>query len=292
MRDNMIRFYDTSGNEMYVTKEKYIETILPHNIQQSWHNSDKLYQLIVMSLTDEIYQEMIKPAKRLKAIDTIPERAYTILGIVYMKNNQLKKAEKILKKYCRKYEETGSILTNLAKVYYEMGNEALGITTLEKAIQLDPNQDNGLAWYLSILNQKYDKAYVQTVLETLCEQPEAWRPRLYLGSNKLADGQLEEGYDIFQSIIEDKHIYPESLKVIAGELGKAKLYEEALELLEPIYNIQKHDVATGLNMLNIYYHSRHYKSALILIDKLRNSGRVDLYKYLDEYREKIEREQE
>ncbi len=95
----MIRFYDNSGNEMFVTKEKkYIESILPHNIKQSWNDSNKLYQLIVMSLNDEIFKEMIKPAKRLKAIDTVPERAYTILGIVYMKNHLLKKAEKVLKK--------------------------------------------------------------------------------------------------------------------------------------------------------------------------------------------------
>lgn len=289
----MIRFYDNSGNEMFVTKEKkYIESILPHNIKQSWNDSNKLYQLIVMSLNDEIFKEMIKPAKRLKAIDTVPERAYTILGIVYMKNHLLKKAEKVLKKYCKKYEETGSILTNLAKVYYEMGNETLAMTTLEKAINLDPNQDNGLAWYLSVLHQKYEKAYVEQIIEELCQKPEAWRPRLYLGSNKLAEGHLEAGYQIFKSIIEDKYITPESLKkIITGELGKAELYEEALDLIEPIYNIQKHDVATGLNLLNIYYHSKHYKSALILIDKLKNSGRVDLYKYLDDYREKIEKEE-
>lgn len=287
MNNNMIEFYDSTGKKMMVSKKDYLKKVLPSNIKQAWNNADELYNLIVMSLNDGFLKEMIKPAIRLMTIDTMTERSYTIMGIVYMKNSKLKKAEKILLKYCNDYKKTGVILTNLAKVYYEVGKEEKGFSILEESINLDPNQNNGLTWYLSLLNEKYGKDYINKIIEKLAQREEAWRPRLYHGSNKINQGKNIEGYSIFKSVIEDGYVNSESLKIISGELRKTELYEKAIELIEPQYNIEKHDIYVGLNMINIYYYSKKYKDALNIIEKLKKSNRVDIYNYLDEYQTKI-----
>ncbi|MCK8060972.1 MULTISPECIES: hypothetical protein [unclassified Fusibacter] len=81
----MIKFYDANGKLMTVPNDVYRAKVLPNNIKQAWNDSNKLYQLILMSLNDEFYSEMIAPAKRLLKIDSFKERSHTIMGIVNLK---------------------------------------------------------------------------------------------------------------------------------------------------------------------------------------------------------------
>ena len=50
--------------------------------------------------------------------------------------------------------ESGIILANLAKVYDHKGDHPRAMETLWHALELDPNQENGLGWYEQIHREK------------------------------------------------------------------------------------------------------------------------------------------
>ncbi|RXV63770.1 MULTISPECIES: lipopolysaccharide assembly protein LapB [unclassified Fusibacter] len=192
-------------------------------------------------------------------------------------------------KFCKKNGETGTILTNLAKVYYEMGENDRGFSTLERGLNQDPNQENGFTWYLSIIKEKFGESTVNDRIEEFAKLENAWRPQLMYGAYHIRSGNKQEGLEIFTRIIDKGIINEESLQIITGVLGEASMFEEALELTESIYRINNHGVPAGYNLLRIYESTQRYQSAIHLIDEMLQSGRVDIYQPLREYREKLER---
>ena len=147
---NLIRAYDAYGREIFVTREQWRDNVLAGAIERHWDDADSLASLIIQSLGDGFVDEMLKPAERLVALEPAAERAAVLLAIVYMKTGRLDDSERVLLAYTQQHGETGVTLTNLAKIHDERGDEARARDTLWRALERDPNQENGLGWYEAI----------------------------------------------------------------------------------------------------------------------------------------------
>jgi tetratricopeptide (TPR) repeat protein len=143
----MIEVYDEFGRKMLISRKNWLDSVLPGQLERHWNEPDALYQDIVLAVQDGFVSEVLAASKRLFEIDPIKERCYTILAIVYMKLNYLKEAENLLLEYIRSYGKTGTILTNLAKVYSAKNEDEKSQDILWESISIDPNQDNGFAWW-------------------------------------------------------------------------------------------------------------------------------------------------
>ena len=58
--DKMIVVYDEKGNEKLISVKVWREQILPVHLIDNFDNPDKLYNLIVMSLQDGFYLEILE----------------------------------------------------------------------------------------------------------------------------------------------------------------------------------------------------------------------------------------
>jgi len=150
----LIRVFDSYGREMSITREDWKERVLDGAIKKDWDNSDRLSSLIIQSLRDKFFEEMIEPAEHLREIDPDKERSAILLGVVYLNVKRLEDAERVLTDHIRSHAASGSLLTNLAKVYSAQGDENRSLETLWRGLELDPNQDNGLAWYEAIQKRR------------------------------------------------------------------------------------------------------------------------------------------
>ena len=114
-----IEFVDANGIRVFVAREEYRTRFLPGVFSDASGSPDSLYQRIIQTLDDGFVNECIEPARRLVEIDGKPERSYTVLGIVLLKNQRLEEAQALYVKFTQEHGESAIILTNLAKVYAE-----------------------------------------------------------------------------------------------------------------------------------------------------------------------------
>ncbi len=287
-QDNLIKIYDEYGRELFVTKEEWRKNVLPGNIKRHWNNPDELYQCMVTALYDKSFLDILDASKRLLEIDTNKERAYTVRSIVLMENKKLKEAKSVLESYIEKYGETGYVLTNLAKIYAEAGDNSKVKELLWKGLQLDPNQDNGLGWWLTIHNEKGGKSAYLDELKKISNIKGSWRAQLWLARESLEKKDLSIAKQHYNYIISKAKDVPDVLMMISGDLGKAGYHDEVFNLILPIYEPGKHDVCVGLNILQSYLESKKFEEGQQFLKKMFSLNRPDIREKLMFYSNKFE----
>ncbi len=183
--DELIVAYDAYGREMQIPRNEWRENVFLPSLKEKWNDADELYQAIIGGLNDSFAADLLPAAQRLVEIDALPERSHTIQAIVLMKNGELTAAERTLQVGIEKAGATGTLLTNLAKVYAERGEEERADKTLWQAIQADPNQDNGLLWWATIQQERGGETAYVAALKTVAALPGSWRAQLWLARHFL-----------------------------------------------------------------------------------------------------------
>jgi tetratricopeptide (TPR) repeat protein len=195
---NMIRVFDEFGRELFITKDTWRRDVLPGSLKSNWNNPDRLYTLIVGSLNDGFFSDVLEAAKHLIQIDKDHARAACIYGIVLMKCDRLDDAERLLQTYIERHGDDSSVLTNLAKVYSTRNQNDRSLQTLWRSIQLDSNQSNGLTWYVAIHREKGGEAAATEVLRQVARLPGSWRAQLWLARTALAEKDFNRALGLYR----------------------------------------------------------------------------------------------
>jgi len=287
-KDNIISFCDEKGKDMYTTKETWLHNVLLPDIKKNYYNPDKLYSLLILALNDKFEQYIIDAGKQLYSIDKDMERSACIYAIILMKNNQLENAETILNDTINNIGATGTLMTNLAKVYADMHKDELKMKVLIQGLEIDPNQDNGLDWYLSIIRDKEGEEGYISALKKVSQFKKAWRAYLLLAKKELEQSNITkalEYYDIAFNRIE-KLSYNMAVQ-ISGDLGTHGYIEQILELIEPHFNIKEHGINVGNNLIKANIDLGYYDKARKILDDLKMEYNPTWKKSLDFWDDKL-----
>ncbi len=193
-----IRAYDAYGREIFVPRDQWRDSVLAGAIERHWDDADALSGLIIQSLGDGFIDEMVKPADRLVELQPGAERGVVLQAIVYMKTGRLDDAERVLRDFMAARGETGIVLTNLAKIQDERGDEAGALATLWHALELDPNQDNGLGWYEAIHREHGGDAAGVAAMRKVAALPGSWRAQLWLAHGELGSHNLSGAIALYE----------------------------------------------------------------------------------------------
>jgi len=109
---------------MQIPRSEWRDKIFLPSLDEKRNDADGLYQAIINGLNDGFAAALIPAAACLMEIDELPVGSHSIQGIVLMQNGELSAAESTLRAGIAKAGETGTLLTNLAKVFAECGKEA------------------------------------------------------------------------------------------------------------------------------------------------------------------------
>lgn len=266
-----------------MSREEWRTRILPRTFKERWDNPKELYVAIVNALSDGFFSETLEPSERLVTIAPDEEYAANIRVIVLMKNNQYDKAEQYLSNFMKVHGETGGLLTNLAKAQMGKNDNEKARETLWSALQKDPNQDNGLDWFISMArDENGDEGYRRALLETE-KLPGSWRPQLYLGRLELTQGNYEEALEYFRFALEKAPNEPDVLYIISGEMGKHGHSKEMVSFIAPLYNPQVHGIRPGINLLQAYVETNNPNEGKKLLPRLRDLQQHDFKEHLDYY---------
>jgi len=282
-KGELITVYDAYGREMKIPRGEWRDKVFLPNLRQKWNNAAELYSQIISGLNDGFAADLMAAAARLVEIDDIPERSHTIQGIVQMKNGQLNAAEATLRAGMAEAGETGTLLTNLAKVFAERGDETRAHVTLWRAVQADPNQDNGLLWWVAIQRERGgEEAYLQA-LRTVAALPGSWRAQLWLARHHLEHKDVEAARALYTEVLEGGKFDGSSLMMISGDLGNNGQVPLILGLVGPAYDERKHDPMTGLNLLRACQQLGKVDEGEALLARMYPLGIAPIKHHLDQF---------
>jgi tetratricopeptide (TPR) repeat protein len=282
-----VELYTKEGVRILVSKTEW-KTALPEYFEEVSANPDETYKLIVLSLQDGLFKECLEPARRLIDLDPNKERAVNLLGIVLMKNGLIGEAQGVLERYLQEVGPSGVVLTNLAKVYEEKGDERKAYKTLWKALLADPNQENALAWWYSIHKEDKEKQRLDDSLVKLAEIPGSWSPMAYLAVRSFEENETGNALLILKKILEAAGDQGDALVIVSGELAFRGYVKEALDSIYPLYDARRHGFLAGMNLIKACIDLGEREKGLALCDSVEALGRSDLRQRIAKLREKLQ----
>ncbi|MEM9160557.1 MAG: hypothetical protein AAGB46_16030 [Verrucomicrobiota bacterium] len=285
----LITIYDKFGREMQISKGEWRDKVLRPNLQQNWNQPDELYSIILSAFQDGHYNFVEDAAKRLAEIDPTPERGNVIHAIVYQQTNRPAQAEKILLAHLDKHGDDGVVLTNLAKAQDLLGRKAEAMSTLWRALELDPNQDNALLWYAAIEKEKQGEAGSQDVFQRVAALPGSWRAQLWLARTELENGALEAALALYgQSLERAPSPKPtDQLQQISGDLGDNAHLPEILQLVAPHFSPETHGLSVGNNLIKANLDLGRLDDARVILHQLHAQQRPDWGEHLHYWEQEL-----
>ena len=272
----MMNIIDQNGRRIQITMEEWREKVLPIALKNHWDNANLLYNDILKAIQNNFINDVKDAAIHLKEIDTIKERGYNTLAILYLKNKEFDKANEVLSEYLVNNPKTGTILTNLAKSYYGQDEKEKAMEILWEGLTINPNQNNGLPWYASICKDREGIDGYIDALRRASEIKGSWLPQFLLARYKLNEKNIESAKELLKIALSEGHVTQEALLVISGELGAKGYSKELIELVEPVYDFNKNDIRVGLNLLQAYLKNKEIEKGENLLNKLMMLERPDL----------------
>jgi tetratricopeptide (TPR) repeat protein len=279
---NLIRVFDEFGRELFITKEQWRTNVLPGSLQSNWNNPDQLYGIIIGSLNDGFFVDVLDAAKHLYEIDPVTMHGACAYGIVLMKNNKLDDAEAIFLAYIRKHGEDGIVLTNLAKVYAARNEMQKADETLWKALTLDPNQENGLNWYAANCRERFgEEAWLESIAR-VAELSGSWRAQLWLARAALDAGDIAKALTFYQQSLDriGEDVPADLLMQIGGDLGQHGFLEHSIRLTEPRFRPAVHGLSVGNNLIKAHFDLGELEAAQKILEQLYALQRPDFKKHL------------
>lgn len=272
----MMNIIDQNGRRIQITMDEWREKVLPIALKNHWDNANLLYNDILKAIQNNFISDVEEAAIHLKEIDTIKERGYNTLAILYLKNKEFNKANELLLEYLANNPKTGTILTNLAKSYYGKDEKEKAMEILWEGLTINPNQNNGLPWYASICKDRDGIDGYIDALRRASEIKGSWLPQFLLARHELNEKNIESAKELLKIALSEGHVTQEALLVISGELGAKGYSKELIELVEPVYDFNKNDIRVGLNLLQAYLQNKEIEKGENLLNKLMMLERPDL----------------
>lgn len=273
----MIQVFDAYGRPLLVPREEWRTKVLPGNLHAHWDNPDVLYDLILRAVDDGFHADVMEAADRLNGIDSIPERGATVLAIVLMRNGALNEAERVLAGFTQRYGESGVILTNLAKVYADRGQTERADETLWRALELDPNLDNAVGWYMARAREQGGEPAAMDAMRRVAALPDSWRAQLWLARNALASGDREQALALYDESLSraGDNVPALLLEQMSGDLGGAGLLNELVQRTGPRFDPARHGVMVGNNLMRAFLDLGHPEAARAVLEQLHAARRPD-----------------
>jgi len=264
----MMEFYDASGRKILISREEFKAKVVQGNLEENFNNPEGLYTLALNLIEDNFLEEANQAADRLMELSERGEQSLVLKAVILLKEDKIDEAEVILKECLDNNPQSAYGLTNLAKVYAFRQDEDKAREILLQSLRFDPNQVNGLDWYVAMfLDQGKDKEAVQA-LKILAEIPAAWRPQLLAGRILLAHGEARVALDYFKESIEKSRKDQEVVAIVSGELGSKGLVAEAAAICEANWDPKAEVPYVGLNLSEAYAEMGKTDEALTVLRRM------------------------
>ena len=275
--EDTIRVVDAYDREMQISKADWRAKVLPEQLAKIRDQPEQLASLIAQSIRDGFAAEILDSAAHLAATDSDAERGHVLHAAALLELNKAPAAEAVLRDFATKHGETALSLANLAKARAAQDDLASAVDLLWRALSLDPNQDHALAWFAGHHREAQGPAGELEAFRRVADLPDAWRARLWIARHHLERRELPAALKLYEEALDfaPRPVPADFLQQMSGDLGNHAHLPEILQLAAPYYDVARHGLPAGLNILKAYHDLGQLDAARRFLDRLYAARRAD-----------------
>ena len=241
--------FDKLGRRVQIKRQDWNENVLPEMLKNAWESAPDLYRAINAGIDSGSFDEVREAAEQLNKIDTNPERGAVVYATSLSLSGDYDQAVSVLEDYIKTDDNSPAAMTALGRIYLMVDNEDEAFGILDKSVNLNPNQDEALSWYVDLLRKREGDAKTESELARLAGFDDSWLPSLMLGKIELGKDNDEAAMLSFEKALERSDNNPNVLSTVSGELGQKQKTKEVISRFLPRYNPEAHGPVPGLNFV-------------------------------------------
>jgi hypothetical protein len=108
-----------------------------------------------------------------------------------------------------------------------------------------------------------------------------------LARDALEEGKKGEALLLYRSVIALASEHGDVLMMISGDLGKKGFAREALNIVAPVYNPEKHGPMAGLNLVQACIDLKHMRQGEEILAAIERLNRLDLKVYIERLHQQL-----
>jgi tetratricopeptide (TPR) repeat protein len=281
---------DELAKTAVVDQARWRKSVLPSALEARWDDPERLSSLVVDGMRRGCEKALVGAAHRLTEIDEKPERAAHLEALVLLKAGRLDEAEVALKACMTKHGEDSRLLSHLARVYAERGDQIRAELTLWRALRLNPNQDDAVQWWAAIHRERFgQQGYIRS-LEQVSAVPGSWRPQLWLARVALEENDYAKSRRYYRHVLSALRPIPaDVIAQIAGDLANAGRYQDVVELVSNRFDAEAHGLIAGSSIIKAHLKLGQADKARAVLGSLRKLGRLDWNEHLDYWQDQLDK---
>lgn len=275
--NDSIPVYDKYGREFKVSRDQWRTEVLPAALKSNWDNPDALYGGIVQALGDDFVDDVLAAVDRLNELEPDSARAATTLAFVRLRQKRIDEAQQLLEGYLEKHGSDAAVLNNLAKVHAERGDNDAVERALWRSLEIEPNLDNSLGWYVALHRERGGGAAAAEALRRLVALPNSWLARVHLARYALDARDLPAAMSLYKEALGmlGNETPATALMTITGDLGKRGFLAQLLEIGSKHFVPEQHGMLVGNNLIKAYMDSGRHDDARAVVERLFKMNRPD-----------------
>jgi len=154
----------------------------------------------------------------------------------------------------------------------------------------NPNLEDKIPLLVDICRTKGGPAAVYAALEELSYIDGSWLPQVYLGRMALEQNDFILACHWYQGILASQTPENYALYMISADLGRTGFAPQMPGLLAGVYDVDKHDIHIGLNLLQSYQEMHDPVSGIVLLEQIRAFDRPEIHGYLEGFADTFTRQ--
>ncbi|MGD8191649.1 tetratricopeptide repeat protein [Brevibacillus ginsengisoli] len=265
---DLIEFTNEHGQRIELTRELFLEKVALPTMERFWDDKDMLRQFAMDLVSKEFFTEAAQAADRLLELYGPIEPALIFRAVVHMHQQEFEQAKSLLIYVIQNYPNAGSAYTNMSKILVLEGNEEKAFEFLEAGLVKDPNQDNGLDWYVSNFVEHGKIKELMERLEFFGREEGAWRPQLIMGRLSMQEGNLLLAMEKYQEAITKSGDSEITIMNVTGELGQAGYVYQLIQFAEKYWKPNFEYPYVGFNYANALISSDQKQQAVEVLKEM------------------------
>ena len=145
----------------------------------------------------------------------------------------------------------------------------------------NPNQEDNIPLLISLCKTRGGPAAVYAALAELSGIEGSWLPQVYLGRLALEQNDFMQACSWYQVILTAQTPENYALYMISADLGRTGFAPQMPGLLLPVYDVDRHDIHIGLNLLQSFQEMHDPVSGLALLQQISKYDRPEIHEYLE-----------
>ncbi|WP_073508306.1 hypothetical protein [Streptobacillus notomytis] len=275
-----IKVYDDEkGKEITVIKEEWIKNFLIPRIDQNINNKEMLYNLILVGLNYQVYEELLESTLKFREMEENSKRSTEVLTEIYFQSSVYNEIVELYDNYKGEMSPMMYYYYGLSLLYTGLDLEYVDI--ILEGLYSYPNNDKLIMEFKEIFkNKKYDVQ--DKYMQTLSDLGGAYKLSMYFSEVEYANGNYNKANNYIVKALNYGNYKTDVIKEVADILFENNQYIEFENHILVRYSVENKDIEftklvlkfykemlryeDGLKLTNeLYIYRRHYKSIIKLI---------------------------